>query len=525
LDFIRSVEPRIRCLLVAAVVAFGCASIGCATIDLDYPRTPSSALSADETSQTHLGREIHASLAGRPSSESGFYLVRNGIDSLALRLLIADTAERTIDAQYYVVEDDVVGSAFIEALLDAADRGVRVRLLIDDMFTTGYDAAMAGLDTHPNFEIRVFNPFEHRQSRLIDGLTSFPRINRRMHNKSFTVDSQVTIIGGRNIADEYFAAQEDVNFFDLDVLAIGPVVSDISRMFDAYWNHPTAVPVPGFADLPEDPESQLLALRERLARRRETAAGTPYALAVKRQVRASVEMPVATAFTWAPYRLVFDSPDKGIKARSEDAPSIRPPLIESLESAKNELIVVSPYFVPLASGVERFSEIQKRGVKVSIVTNSLAANDQKLVYGGYAPSRKPLLQQEVRIFEVRSDGDVSGAQHVAEASATTLHMKAFVVDRRELFVGSFNFDPRSAYINTELGVIIESPKLAEFIASIVEEALPSQSWEAFLNEDGKLRWRGLLDGEEVVLDKEPQTTFWDRFTAGFYRLLPIRGQL
>lgn len=506
-------------MLIAASFA------GCASIDFDYPKTESRALAPAETSDTRLGRSVQQFHRARAIGESGFYVVNNGIDALALRLLMSKRAERSIDAQYYLIKDDTVGNLFIGSLLDAADSGVRVRLLVDDFLTKGLDAGMAAIDSHPNFEIRVFNPFARRSARAVDGLTNFSRINRRMHNKSFTVDSQMTMVGGRNIADEYFGARKDVNFGDLDVLGIGPVVAEISNMFDSYWNHAAALPVPGFARMPDDPAAQLPGIRKKIAARRGQVENTHYAAAVQSQILTTLEKD-ASVFTWAPYTVAVDSPDKIVKSKAEDAASILTPLIESLQSAERELLLISPYFVPLKTGIEAISALRDRDIEVVVITNSLAANNQKLVHGGYAPSRKPLLRAGVNIYEVRADASISGSEYVAEESArATLHTKAFIVDRHQLFIGSFNFDPRSAFINTELGIIIDSPELAEKFAALVDQALPSKTWEVFLNEDGKLRWRGLEDGREVILKKEPQTSAWGRFMARFYRMLPIRSQL
>ena len=438
---------------------------------------------------------------------------------------MAQRAERSIDAQYYLLKNDLAGRAFLYSLLHAADRGVRVRLLLDDIFTKGYDAGMAGLDSHPNFEIRIFNPFARRSARAVDGITSFSRINRRMHNKSFTADNQITLIGGRNIADEYFGADVDAKFGDLDVIGIGPVVKDISAMFDSYWNHERAAPVPAFAKMPDDPAAELARVRAALESAREEAIESQYAGAVKAQILKYADDP-DKHFIWAPYSVAVDSPDKVFKSKAEEADSITTALIESLQSAEKEIIVISPYFVPLKSGIEAFSAVQARGVDITIITNSLAANNQSSVHGGYAPSRKPLLKSGVRIFEVRADADVSGSELKAGSGAkATLHTKAFIVDRREVFIGSFNFDPRSARINTELGVIIRSPELAEDLAATLDKALAAQTYEVFLNEKGKLRWRGIEDGVEVIYDKEPQTSWGQRFAAGFMRILPIRGQL
>ena len=507
---------RICLVLIIAVLS------GCASVDFDAPKSVSYVLT--DTDDTYLGRQL-AGMADRHAGESGFYPISDGIDALAARLLLAARAERTLDAQYYLIKNGITGSAFIRALLQAADRGVRVRLLVDDMFTGGFDAGMVGLDSHPNFEIRIFNPFARRSMRFMDGVTSFSRINRRMHNKSFTVDNQVTIIGGRNIADEYFGAREDAKFGDLDVVCIGPVVEDVSNMFDTYWNHERAAPVEAFAKMPDDPAAELKRVRAALEEVREQILTTKYAAAVKDKILEYVETDTSQ-FIWAPYVLAVDSPDKSFKSKAATAASITTPLRASLLSATTEAIIVSPYFVPRKTGIEALTDIQRSGVKVTIITNSLAANNQASVHGGYAPSRKPLLKAGVKIYEVRADADVPGSEIVADSSArATLHTKAFIIDRREFFIGSFNFDPRSANINTELGVIIRSTELSEPTAERLLAALPAQTYEVFLNENGKLRWRTMRNGQEVIVKKEPDTTWWQRFVAGFMRILPIRGQL
>lgn len=497
---------------------------GCASIDFDYPRRGSTAFT--DTGDTTLGRKMSALIEANPADQSGFHVLSDGIESLTARLLLAQRAERSIDLQYYLIKNDITGRALTYSLLQAADRGVRVRLLLDDIFTSGYDIAFAALDSHPNFEIRIFNPF-HRGTagRARSGLTSFGRINRRMHNKSFTVDNQITIVGGRNIADEYFGAREDAKFGDLDVAGIGPVVAGVSEMFDTYWNHETAVPVRAFVEMPADTVAELERVRGELAASVLEIRQSEYAGAVRQEalefLDAGDEM-----FQWAPYVLVYDSPDKGVRSRADAAESIRTPLVASLRSAERKLIIVSPYFVPRKSGVESLVDLKERGVEITIITNSLAANNQFTVHGGYAPSRKPLLTNGIKIYEVRPDAEVEGADLVAASGAkSTLHTKAFLVDDEELFIGSFNFDPRSAYINTESGVIIRSGRMARFFATTVHEALPRQTYEVFLNEDGRLRWRAYVDGEEVIYEKEPETSWGQRFSASLMRILPIRGQL
>ena len=384
---------------------------------------------------------------------------------------------------------------------------------------------MAALDSHPNFEIRIFNPFASRSARVLDAITSFGRINRRMHNKSFTVDNQVTLIGGRNIADEYFAAREDSKFSDVDVLGVGPVVGDVSRMFDKYWNNRSAVPVPVFADLPKDPDEALRQLRERIKQNYDHVKTTPYAAALQDAVMDHLQRDI-DALTWAPYELVYDSPDKAQKKKAEKAASILTPLRQAVLNVEHELLVISPYFVLRKKGIEGLRSLRDRGIDVTVVTNSLAPTNQVVVFGGYAPIRRPMLDMGVRLYEVRADATISGEHRVdVEDAKATLHTKVFVVDRSKVFIGSFNWDPRSAYINTELGVIIDSPAIGEDFSSGVESMLPVKTYEVFLNEQGNMRWRGIENGQEVVLTKEPQTGFWRRMNGRFMRLLPIRDQL
>ena len=517
-----------RMLFITSRVLVGIASAvllsACASIDFDYPRTTSTAYT--DTDDTRLARALVDDVADKAADQAGFYPMSDGIDALAIRLLLAERAERSIDTQYYLIKNDLVGRAFIRALLRAADRGVRVRLLLDDIFTGGYDTGMMALDHHPNFEIRIYNPFNRGAvGRTLGAATSLRRVNRRMHNKTFTADNQVTIIGGRNIADEYFGAREDAKFGDLDVVGIGPIVQEVSATFDAYWNHETALPVPAFLKPLEDPDAALNTLRDRLEADLQAILDSKYAAAVRDRILEQIETD-SDAFEWATYTLAVDSPDKGIKGKAAEEDLITTPLREALLAAEHEIIVISPYFVPLKSGIEGFSSVQASGVDISIITNSLAANNQASVHGGYAPARKPLLSTGIKMYELRPDAEVLGTEYIDASNArATLHTKAFIVDRERTFIGSFNFDPRSANLNTEMGVIIDDPALARFFAERIDEALPTQAWEVYLNEDGKIRWLGHEGGEIVIHDKEPKTSWGQRFMAGFYRILPIRSQL
>ena len=510
---------RTAIVLLALLLGVG----GCATVDFEYPRSESFAYT--DTQDTTLGRDLGALTSANPET-AGFYLLDDGITALGARLVLAENAERSIDLQYYLLTDDLIGRAVVRSLLRAGDRGVRVRFLLDDIQTQGYDAGLAALDAHPNIEVRIFNPFAGRTTRVGDAVFDFKRINRRMHNKSFTVDNQITVIGGRNIAAEYFAARHDVNFADLDVLGIGPVVADVSHMFDLYWNSKGAVPVPAFARMPDDPDQALEALRDTLEVDFDALLQTPYAEAMELKLATYLEKGGPVDYLWAPYRLIYDSPDKADVEQQAEADSIMEPLAETVKGAREELIVISPYFVPLKSGIEALARLEDRGVDVIIVTNSLAANNHSIVHSGYVPARKPLLEHGVELYEYKHLATVTGVDRGGpDTPIATLHTKAFMVDQREIFIGSFNWDPRSAYINTELGVIIKSPELGETARDGLEEALRNNAYEVVLTEDGDLAWLDHAGDEVVQYDTEPDTSFWRRLGVSLMRLLPIKGQL
>jgi putative cardiolipin synthase len=509
-----------RWLSLVALVAIS----GCASVNFDYLKTTSFVL--PDTASTYLGSHVGDVIIDKPVGYSGFYPLSDGVDALAARLLLIDRAEVSIDVQYYLINSDQVGNSFVLALLRAADRGVRVRLLLDDIMAGNYDVGMQALDAHPNFEMRVFNPFNRGAAgRSLGALGNFSRINRRMHNKSVTVDNQITIIGGRNMANHYFGADEKKKYGDLDVAGIGPVVNDVSTMFDEYWNHYYSLPVQAVAKAPEDPQAELRRLRAALEKAHKQIADSVYAKVLEERYYGYLHND-DSIFEWSPYEFVYDSPDKSEKAKAGEAPSITTGLIEALRAAKDEVIIVSPYFVPRKSGIEGFSALEARGVDVTVITNSLAANNQFAVHAGYAPARKPLLKNGIELYEVRPDANVSGSEFVAYSGATaTLHTKAFLVDEQSVFIGSFNFDPRSININTEMGVIIHDPQLAKTYTEALLASLPNETYEVILNEKGKVRWRGYRGGEETIFEKEPETSWFDRFAVGVVRILPVRGQL
>jgi len=492
---------------------------GCATIDFDYPRAESNAFT--DTGDTQVARFFADSVADNPG-QAGFFPLEDGVEALAVRLALAEKAERSIDVQYFLIHNDVVGRVFIESLLRAADRGVRVRLLIDDIHTAGHDPGLAAFDSHENIEVRLFNPFGNRTIKALNA-PSLGRIVRRMHNKSFTVDNQVTIIGGRNIGDEYFGGR--ATFGDLDVIGVGPLVQDVSTMFDTYWNHRAALPMPALTKMPKDPEQALSDVRTKLAESRESVRDSKYADAVRSSIIEALQSD-ASIFTFAPYKLVYDSPDKSMPGSAETAASITPSLRDSIIGVERQLMVITPYLVLRERELEGFRELRDRGIEITVLTNSLASTNHTVSHSGYKPIRKPLLEMGVRIYEVRADARLRGDEDIdRDAAKTTLHAKAFIVDRQRLFIGSFNWNQRSRNVDTEMGVIIESPQLATDFAERLDAIDIERTYEVVLNDRKQLRWRGMQQGQPVVLDKDPQTSWWHRFSAGFLSILPIKSQL
>lgn len=509
----------IRTLLSAMVLLVWA---GCASVDLDAPKETSHQIS--DTGDSRLGRAVADIRKGRGET-SGFHLQRDGIQSLAARLVLATEAEHSIDTQYYLITDDEVGRLFVGALLNAADRGVRVRLLLDDILAGGYDDTIAALNSHPNFEVRIFNPFTSRGLRVRDGLFDFARVNRRMHNKSFTVDNQVTIVGGRNIASEYFGANRKQNYGDADVLAVGPVVPEVSTMFDEYWNSRWAAPLEVFAKVKSDPTAGLEKVREALTVNYARMENSVYGEALRTDAR-EILHDRRGYLTWAEHELVYDPVTKtegdGFKARE----GIAGQLAAVVDEAEHELVVVSPYFVPLQSGVDYFQSLIDRGLRVRVLTNSLAANNHGIVHSGYMPYRKQLLRMGVELYEMRVNAEVKGVDRGGSGAAlATLHTKAFLVDRDILFLGSFNWDPRSAIYNTESGVVIESAEIGAKVHGMVDDGLRQNCYRLVLDDDGNIQWLDESGETTVVKDSEPDVGWWRLFTVNMGRLLPIRRQL
>ena len=476
---------------------------------------------ATDTGQTFFARRVHA-LGNPGDGRSGVHLLPDGPAALALRLVLAEHAERSIDAQYYILHNDAAGQLFAGQLLMAADRGVHVRLLLDDMYTAEYDPMTRALTGHPNIEIRLYNPFRRDIGRAVGGLLDFGRINRRMHNKSMTFDNQLTIVGGRNIGNEYFAADETSNYDDLDILAAGPVVGEVSAVFDAYWNSAFALP----AESVIGNRGAALSLdeaRARLLQAYEAALGTEYGAALSHGIREAVASG-RLGLDWVPAEVMADPPEKTAGGAEKVLAHDTTPV---LLSAQSEVVVASAYFVPGPGGVALLSDLARRGVRVVVLTNSLDSNDVEPVHGHYARYRKALLEAGVELWELRAERERPDRDFLALGqSGSALHSKAFVVDRRKFFIGSFNWDPRSVRINTEMGILIDAPEIAADAVRRLEEHLPETAYRLRLDEDGKIQWLAQKeDGTWIAYAREPSSSPWRKLRTGIYGMLPIGSQL
>lgn len=446
---------------------------------------------------------------------------------------LAQYAERSLDIQYYLYHTDTSGYLLTQVILDAADRGVRVRVLLDDMDLGGRDREMVTLNQHPNIEIRSFNPFIRGQWRLGQMLTRFGSVTRRMHNKAFIADNQFAILGGRNIGDTYFGADPDNAFGDLDVVLVGASVAEVSKSFDLYWNSELSYPVEllsGKTPREEDLEVGRIKLAEFV----EAQQGSKYA----RALRASDLVKQAEAgeveYYWGTAQVLYDDPMKLASDRSEADLHLSPQLAPYMQAIEHELIVVSPYFVPGKEGVAFFEKLRERGVAVKIVTNSLSSNDVPIVHAGYKKYRKALLRAGVELYEVDKTSiqrwsdehaaSVTEALPPAHRAELSLHAKYFILDRQQAFIGSLNLDPRSVVENTEIGTLIESPELAAYLADELAEIIDAIAFRLSL-EGSRLRWECGKDGELQVFTKEPYTSWWDRFTVNCMSILPIESQL
>ena len=516
----RSVSTVLAILIVLSTALAGCAT------ELPSLEGRSETTALADTGGTRLGRALAPEVAAHPG-KAGVHPLLLPRDAFATRALLAAAAEKSLDVQYYIWHGDAVGYLLFEALWRAAERGVRVRLLLDDNNTSGLDPTLAALDAHPNIEVRLYNPFVQRTGRVFGYLTDFRRLNRRMHNKSFTADNQVTVIGGRNIGGEYFGVGSEVVFADLDVAVVGTAVGEVSRQFDLYWNSPSAYPASSVVDASATGGADSLMLRFAAARSDPEAAAYLEAMRATPVVRDILDRKLS--FEWATAKLVHDSPAKTLDTSDRADHLLFPALVQAMGRPARTLDLVSPYFVPGEEGAASLAALARGGVKVRILTNSLAASDVVAVHAGYAKRRRDLLRAGVRLYELRPTATEelpSTRNGVGSSSSSGLHAKTFAVDGARIFVGSFNFDLRSLLLNTELGLAIDSPALAVAMADAFDRTVPRAAYEVVLAPDGRsLQWIERTAAGEKRYDTEPEANWLRRTGVGVMSLLPIEWLL
>jgi len=516
--------PNARRLAIRAALLFTAAmSSACALPDLDGLAL-SVASTAAKTADTVLGQAIGPRTEEHPG-KNGVHVLGNPRESFAVRALLARSAERTLDVQYYIWHDDITGRLLLQALREAADRGVRVRLLLDDNGIGGMDDKLAALDALDNLEIRLFNPFPTRRFKRLGYVVDFERLNRRMHSKSFTADSQAAVVGGRNVGDEYFGATAGILKADMDIMLVGPIVDEISTDFDKYWSSGSAYPVDRLMTAlePDERESVLASIAAIV----DDPASTTYLNEIERTPLVESLGNQQLELLWADVHMVTDDPAKGLGALEGDELLINQ-LDEVLDAPRKSVVLVSPYFVPGSEGTEIFASLARSGVDVRILTNALEATDVIAVHAGYAKRRKALLEAGVRLYEMQRLSKETKRNKSAGpfgSSASSLHAKTFAIDGERTFVGSFNLDPRSISLNTELGFIVDSPELASEVESAFDGGIPERAYEVHLDEDGDLYW---LDrrGEDIVrLDSEPETGWFKHGAVTVLGWLPIEWML
>lgn len=513
----------------------------CSTLPVDYEVTPTYAYT--DTGTTTLAAEARKILGDR-TDESAMYLVAEGTEAFLTRMALLKLAERSVDVQYFIWKSDLIGKLLFNGLMEAADRGVRVRILLDDLTLDSATVNnLYAMDQHKNIEVRIYNPVSTSGHRVVGAITNPARVNRRMHNKSFTVDSQYTIVGGRNIENNYFSANERSNYADLDIISTGPVVKDVNIQFDVYWNSNFALPVKVF-EHNQTKEDELTIVREELIEFAKSKEDSVYALDLKnsamfQRVLNGIKGINLDSIYRGNATVIYDDPDKTLGKSEHETVYMTTLLRPHIESIEHKLELISPYFVPGVEGTQYMADMVKRGIKVRVITNSLSSTDGVMAQSGYARHRVSLLKAGVELYELKAKAKSQASRSLrrsAEAKSA-LHAKTYIFDRKEVYIGSFNFDPRSAKINTELGIVCAIPKMAEFIAETlfdenlaettyrVELVVATEDYEGIEVKVEKVVWVETEDGKEIRHTTQPETSGWRRFNEGVYSVLPIESQL
>ncbi|WP_298977821.1 phospholipase D family protein [uncultured Psychrobacter sp.] len=508
----------------------------------DEPITPDSRLDSgmedsnvntetDDTANANNDTDLVATISEQNKIHpdlSGYHPIVTGANAFASRSILTDMATRNIDAQYYIWHDDQAGQLLLKDLWEAAERGVIVRLLIDDFNSSAaLDQQLLRFSSHPNTAVRIVNPLMHRKFQALNFVTGLPRINRRMHNKSMTFDKQITIIGGRNIGNEYLSNDQNSQFADLDVLLIGKVVADIDNSFGSYWSAPISYDIETLVTLDEDGPTDFIEGLDQLGTNEKSDNQSSLSVYKSAIADSSIDTDLLNKripFRWTDMQFLSDDVGKLTKSVPADTNLVQQ-LRTLLGRPDKELTIISSYFVPTKDGVDTLVELADSGINIKILTNSFDATDVTAVHSGYSQWRPKLLKSGIKIYELKSTASEEDRENklwkARSQSSTSLHAKTFAIDDHQVFIGSYNVDPRSANINTEMGVIINDDELARQLHEALSDDLLSQAYEVKLTDDNHLQWHTMENGEKKVYEAEPRVDLSDHIWLTIMSWLPI----
>ncbi len=534
-----------HCLALIMVVLLGATVSGCQVLPKE-PHLPKSkalsarvetlyqgnaALASTKNTATSKNTDLVAAISKQRAIHpdlSGYHPIVTGANAFAARSILTGMATKNIDVQYYIWHDDQSGQLLLKDLWEAAERGVIVRLLLDDFNNNAaFDQHLLRFARHPNIAVRIINPLMHRKFQTLNYLTGLPRINRRMHNKSMTFDRQITIIGGRNIGNEYLSNDQNSQFADLDVMLIGKVVTDVDNSFNSYWSAPISFDIETLATLKANTTTEFLTGLDKLGQHEKSHEANSlnvYKSAIEDSSIDSDLLKNQVPFRWSDMQFLSDDVGKLTKS----AP-VKTNLVHQLRTLlgrpSKELTIISSYFVPTNNGVNTLIELANKGIKIKILTNSFDATDVTAVHSGYSQWRPKLLRAGIKIYELKSTASEEKRENklwkARSQSSTSLHAKTFAVDDHQVFIGSYNVDPRSANINTEMGVIINDDDLARQLHEALSDDLLNQAYEVKLAPDGRLTWHTVEYGRQVVYSAEPEVDLIDHLWLMLMSWLPI----
>ncbi|WP_257231464.1 phospholipase D family protein [Acinetobacter sp. YH12027] len=465
---------------------------------------------------------------------TGYHVLYDPLEALAARIELINKAEKSLDLQYYIWDNDKIGALALHAMIKAADRGVKIRLLVDDNNAKKMEGIYMALDQHANIDVKLYNPYRFRHFRPVDMVLDLKRINRRMHNKSFIADNQIALIGGRNMSNQYYNVSDNYQFSDVDVMLVGAASDEIIHSFDEYWNDDYAFPVRQLVN-PRHYSLRFDSLKQQLDDYNQEATVVNYLDLANRSHAFDDWLNNKIQFDWVKAEVVKDSPSK-IKSKAKKEEHLNFQLLNRLDKPEQSVDIVSAYFVPEKQGAERLKNLSADGVKVRVLTNSFQANDVPLVHAFYSKYRQDLLEHDVQLYEFLSRPDAenlnTNTKELAEKSKvslkglsrSSLHAKLMAIDEKQVFIGSFNFDPRSAYLNTEIGVLLNSPRLAKAIHYTMDENLSKYAYKLVLNADQQINWKiKLSNGQTRIYPREPKIKWWQKAGVKFVSWLPLEG--